>query len=122
MGGTRDLTETDYPIFRCLEFDDSPAYYYNDNKKINLYVTLNSQIRTYLNSIGYGEHYLTFRNELYYNFYLMNEVLYDNDLYELIDDIIANDLSMPPRLEQQVPERILTGKRKSDESNTHFMN
>jgi hypothetical protein len=114
IGGLRELQHDEYSYFSNLEFDDTPVFFYdnNDNSKIDIANELNKQIRKIIGSLGYSEHYETFRNELYYNFYLRNEVLYDDDLSGLINELITYDLSMPTKdILQYIPQNIITGKR-----------
>jgi hypothetical protein len=63
---------------------------------VDLYETLAQDIHAVLSSKGLEIYYVEFINEIFFNYYLLNAVLYsDNGLVQLVDDIIANDIVIP---------------------------
>jgi len=123
IGGDDEQMDVDLvgSNFTNLEFDDRPAIYYDnetvytDDKRISatddLNYDLRNQIRKHIAKIGFGDYYITIRSELLYEFYLRNEVLYDDDLYRLIDEIVQQwDLPQT----NLIPEQISTGVRGRD--------
>lgn len=79
---------------------------------VDLYETLVLDIHTVLSSKGLDAYYIEFINELFFNYYLLNSVLYiENGLGQLVDDIIANDIVLPhtlPANNEQPPEVEMT--------------
>ena len=109
-GGSRELNDQEFVIFSKLEFDNTPATFYDNYNNLtqNLYSKLIQEIRDYIAILAYGNYWDDFRNELYFNFYLNNEVSYDDDLKSLIQYIIANDLALPIP-STQIPQTMTSG-------------
>jgi hypothetical protein len=79
---------------------------------VNLYETLAQDIHAVLSSKGLEMYYVEFINEIFFNYYLLNAVLYsDTGLVQLVDDIIANDIVLPhtlPANNEQPPQVEMT--------------
>jgi hypothetical protein len=74
--------------------EDPNTLYHVD--PVNLYEPLAHDIHAVLSSKGLEMYYMEFINEIFFNYYLLNAVLYsDTGLVQLIDDIIANDIVIP---------------------------
>lgn len=66
---------------------------------VDLYETLAQDIHAVLTSKGLETYYVEFINEIFFNYYLLNSVLYrDNGLVQLVDHIVENDIVLPHTL------------------------
>jgi hypothetical protein len=85
-GGGNDNTNTkEKPV---LEINYGPALYYYDGQKVDLYEILKKNIDEILKKKIYNDEHENIYILLLNNFYINNEVLYDNELESLIDKII----------------------------------
>jgi len=127
MTGGGELDKAEQEIFSFLQFYEDvnqpqPIYYDPDNdENINLYTVLSANImkniqsltRNYTdilrtNRIDLNDYYDDFRSELYYYFYFNNGVVYDEDLYKVMNyiftqifdefDVVVPQAKQPPRL------------------------
>jgi len=63
---------------------------------VDLYEFLVHDIHSVLVSKGLDMYYVEFINEIFFNYYLLNTVLYVEDgLAQLVDDILTNDIVLP---------------------------
>ena len=87
---------------------------------VDLYETLVQDIHSVLVSKGLDVYYVEFINEIFFNYYLLNSVLYIEDgLARLVDDITENDIVLPhtlPSNNEQLPEVEMTTLPSSDVS------
>lgn len=119
-GGGQDLDPIEEKLFEFLEYDLTPAWYYDPDiveqtnpgvpeedaifqmVPVDLYTTLNEQIMYFLQQKRLENFFYEFVNELYFKFYLNNAVAYDDELNALIDYIIANDIIIPIQAPPQI--------------------
>jgi hypothetical protein len=97
-GENGDLSPDNEDFFRILEFDNSPALFYDKDtdETFDLIPFLYDDIHSALQDMQLDMYFYEFLNEILYNYYLLDEVLYrDSGLDNLIRKIIQNDIEIP---------------------------
>jgi hypothetical protein len=97
-GAEINLSPEEEEFFRILEFDNSPARFYDKEtgETVDLIPFLYNDIHSALQEIKLDMYFYEFLNEILYNYYLLEEVLYrDSGLDNLIKKIIQYDIELP---------------------------
>jgi hypothetical protein len=97
-GAEINLSPDEEIFFSILEFDNSPALFYDKDtgETFDLIPFLYDDIHSALQEMQLDMYFYEFLNEILYNYYLLDEVLYrDSGLDNLIRKIIQNDIEIP---------------------------
>ena len=97
-GAEINLSPEEEEFFSILEFDNSPALFYDKetDETVDLIPFLYNDIHSALQEMQLDMYFYEFLNEILYNYYLLEEVLYrDSGLDNLIRKIIQYDIELP---------------------------